>query len=271
MTLEQQAAQAAAKLRERSGLGIAPLGDIIAVAESNLGVDVAIVDSPHDEHGLISSDPEYPEKFILVSRSDNPFRQRFTIAHEIGHLVFEDSEHAVRQPVNRGREDSEIRADAFARHFLCPIDAIRARVDRSSPFDADALSRLVQYFLISPPIALIQARDAGFITSNEERALKATHTGASLAREFGWEHQYALLSQASNSFRPPQLLLAAAIRGYREGVISAQQLAMLSGESVEVIRANYEISPSTEVAEAPTRTQFSGLSQAELDLILSET
>jgi Zn-dependent peptidase ImmA (M78 family) len=42
------------------------------------------------EHGLTMRDPRRNAVFIGVARTRNPMRQRSTLAHELGHVLFED-------------------------------------------------------------------------------------------------------------------------------------------------------------------------------------
>ena len=69
-------------------------------------------------------DPAREIAMIAVARTRNPMRQRSTLAHELGHVLFGD----YRRPRASGwsdRSPEEIRADAFARHLLVPVQGIR--------------------------------------------------------------------------------------------------------------------------------------------------
>jgi Zn-dependent peptidase ImmA (M78 family) len=60
------------------------------VIEQATGIDVAVLDVGPDEHGLTMRDPGRDAVFIGVARTRNPMRQRSTLAHELGHVLFED-------------------------------------------------------------------------------------------------------------------------------------------------------------------------------------
>jgi Zn-dependent peptidase ImmA (M78 family) len=51
-------------------------------------------------------------------------RQRGTLAHELGHVLFEDWTDG-NTGSSSDRTPAEIRADAFARHLLVPVDGLR--------------------------------------------------------------------------------------------------------------------------------------------------
>jgi hypothetical protein len=86
--------------------------------------------------------------------------------------------------------------------------------------------------LVSPQIAAIALRQAGYIdeaTKQECRTLRAPQ----LAARFGWTDQYQMLQASADRRRAPQRLLARAITGYAEGVLSAQAIATLRGISLD--------------------------------------
>lgn len=208
-------------------LGVQPLGDLVAVIEQATGIDVAVLDAGPDEHGLSMRDPKSGRCYIGVARTRNPMRQRSTLAHEVAHIDFEDWR--VGAADWGARSPAEIRADAFARHLLVPQDGLRAFVEARADGAAESvLSAVVQGFLVSPPIAAIALCEAGYI----DPALKADWmrlTAPHLAARFGWSDQYRALQADSDQRRAPQRLLARAIRGYAEGVLSVQAIATLRG------------------------------------------
>lgn len=229
MTTEQQGRDAAAAFRNKHHLGIQPLGDLVALIEQTTGCDVAVLDAAPDEHGLTMRDPARDVTFIGVARTPNPMRQRSTLAHELAHLVFSDWSNG-EDPSSRSPR--EIRADAFARHLLIPRKGLKDFLgDRNALSEAD-LSAVVQWFLVSPAVASIALHDCGYVdlsTKEEWRRL----TTPTLATRFGWRDQYVSLQHDSNRTRSPQRLLARAVHGYSEGVVSAQAVATLRGLSVE--------------------------------------
>lgn len=80
---------------------------------------------------------------IAVNRSHSPKRQRFTLAHEIAHLLLHEDEAlhvdgailGQRDPLaSEGTSDKEIEANHFAAHLLMP-DHFLARDLRGRHFD----------------------------------------------------------------------------------------------------------------------------------------
>ena len=212
-------------------MGVQPLGDLVAVIEQTTGIDVTVLEAGPDEHGLTMRDPRRNTVFIGVARTRNPMRQRSTLAHELGHVQFEDWNNT-----NAGswsdRSPAEVRADAFARHLLLPVDGLREFLGNNDLTTQSTLSAVVQRFLVSPAIAAITLEQAGYISAATKAEWMALSTPR-LAVRFGWSDQYDALLSDSNRRRAPQRLLARAIKGYAEGVLSAQAVATLRGITLE--------------------------------------
>ena len=228
-TLEQQGKAAAARFRSEHHLGAQPLGDLVALIERTTGHDVAVVDAGPDEHGLTMRDPVRDVVFIAVARTRNPMRQRTTLAHELAHVVLGDWAGGDDQSV---RPPEEIRADSFARHLLVPGDGLKVFLGHRNDLSEAELSAVVQWFLVSPPVAAIALCDSGYIDTATKEAWMNFST-PQLATVFGWRDQYRSLQDDADHTRSPQRLLARAVAGYREGVVTAQTIATLRGISAE--------------------------------------
>lgn len=231
MTLEQQGKEAAASFRREHHLEVQPLGDLVALIEQTTGHDVAVLDAGPDEHGLTMRDPMRDVAFIGVARTRNPMRQRSTLAHELAHALFGDwtdgEDFSDRSP-------EEIRADAFARHLLVPGEGLKAFLGHREPLTEADLSAVVQWFLVSPPIAAIALCESGYI-DNATKQQWMTLSTPRLATRFGWSDQYQSLQNDADRTRSPQRLLARTVSGYSEGVVTAQTVATLRGISAEAV------------------------------------
>ena len=84
--------------------------------------------------GLIYLDNEQGEKIIAVNKVDNTLRQRFTIAHELGHyfLHFNDiDEDGSFVSFRASRSARETEANNFAAELLMPEDILREEYNLS--------------------------------------------------------------------------------------------------------------------------------------------
>jgi len=227
LTAETEGCAAATRFRQEHHLGVQPLGDLLEIIEQATGIDVAVLDAGPDEHGLTMRDPARGTVFIGVARTRNPMRQRSTLAHELGHVQFGDWADSDTGDWSE-RSPAEIRADAFARHLLVPVNGLREFIRPELPVGLSALSAVVQRYLVSPPIAAIAMHQAGFINDALKQEWRM-RSAPQLAARFGWADQYQLLQASSDRRRAPQRLLARAITGYVEGVLPAQAIATLRG------------------------------------------
>lgn len=253
MSSENEGRAAAERFRSEHHLGTQPLGDLVAIIEQSTGIDVAVLDAGPDEHGLTMRDPQRGAIFIGVARTTRPMRQRSTLAHELGHVLFEDWTQNDDTTLGE-RTPVEIRADAFARHLLIPLPGLQEFVGQPETITEGTLSAVVQRFLVSPAIASIALHQADYIdTDTKKEWLKLT--APVLAARFGWIDQYRALQDESNHRRAPQRLLARAIRGYVEGVLPVEAIATLRGmpaQDVQQELAEAGIEPHTRsVAWAP--------------------
>lgn len=100
----------------RFGMVTAPV-DVELLAEL-LGVTVHRVPNP----GWSGAITVYGDSHavIWVNMGESPERQRFTIAHELGHLMLHDTTHAFRDVTYDGSE-TESEANRFAADLLMPL------------------------------------------------------------------------------------------------------------------------------------------------------
>jgi Zn-dependent peptidase ImmA (M78 family) len=176
---------------------------------------------------LTVRDPKLGVVFIGVARTRNAMRQRSTLAHELGHVLFTSWTDNASDGWGE-RTPDEIRADSFARHLLVPLDGLREFVAQDAAVTESVLSNVVQRFLVSPQIAVIALHQVGYIDEPTKQKWMGL-SAPTLAARFGWSDHYRALQVESDQRRAPQRLLARAIRGYAEGVVSAQTIATLRG------------------------------------------
>lgn len=264
MNAEAEGRAAAARFRRKHRLGWQPLGDLVAIIEQATGIDVAILDVGPDEHGLTMRDPTRDAVFIGIARTRKPMRQRSTLAHELGHVLFEDWADGTVGSWG-DRTHAEIRADAFARHLLVPAESLRELLGKRELVAQPVLSRIVQLFLVSPQIAAIALNQAAFIDDDAKREWM-TLTAPQLAVRFGWSDQYRALQADSDQRRAPQRLLARAIRGYQEGVLSAQAIATLRGVTRAAAEADMREAGIVPVPQTTAWADPAELPEAHVDL-----
>jgi Zn-dependent peptidase ImmA (M78 family) len=129
----------------------------------SLGLEVVKTDLVGDISGLLVRDGNQVR--ICVRKNDTRPRQRFTIAHEIGHHylshAFADGEQVhvdrghvirMRSPASSSGEDRmEVEANQFAASLLMPEGMLRAMVNKSggSPVADTTVASLAREFGVS--------------------------------------------------------------------------------------------------------------------------
>jgi Zn-dependent peptidase ImmA (M78 family) len=228
VSAEADGRDAAERFRAEHGLGVAPIWDLAELAETVLNVDIARFDMPDGVEGATRQDPLTGATAVAIGTSDNPERQRFTLAHEIAHIVCEDiTDHPEG---TRERTPGEQRADAFARHLLAPLEGVRALVAASRDQDPWALaSAVIRHFGVSPVVASIQLKETGAVsvdTASELRGRRASW----YATYFGWDAERKQLVREAQAAQPPRRIVANATAAYIRGDLSAAVLARVKGE-----------------------------------------
>lgn len=125
-SLEEQAEDLALDLRHRLGLGLAPISDILSLAELELGIRVFVRPMHSSISGLFAYDNAVGP-CMMINAKHPPERQALTAAHEIGHFLTTRS--APDMVEQAGRDDSreEKLATQFALAFLMPAASVRRR------------------------------------------------------------------------------------------------------------------------------------------------
>ena len=131
-----------------------------------LGVELREMEIAEDISGILIRDGK--RKFIVVNESHSPARKRFTIAHEIGHLVLHATQdvhvdHTLRinlrdSQAATGENVEEVEANAFAANLLMPMDWLREAMDSDwiDLNDDSEVARLAGQFEVSPQAMLIR-------------------------------------------------------------------------------------------------------------------
>ncbi|WP_322755162.1 XRE family transcriptional regulator [Frankia sp. Cas3] len=228
-------------VRDHLGLGIAPIPNIPSLMAELTGVDVG--SAPLGEaSGVCAVDPDRDTAVVLVNSNDVSERQRFSLAHELGHLLFGDGAHV--DGIDGRRTDSEVRCDEFARNLLIPQDGMSSWLAQAlgittrDRVDERAVALLVRHFGVSPDVARIQLDRAGLLPAT----LTAVPSARVLAHRYGWGQQHDLEQELARRPLPPQRLQERATHAYRRGLLGAAAIARLTGRS--------EADVATSLAEA---------------------
>lgn len=236
---EQHAADAAGRVRDEHGYGIAPIASVIEFIEMvDPGALVAITQMPDGLDGMVLKDPVRGRVVVGISTTSVPERQRSSLAHELGHIVFDDYKAGTPSDCS-ARTPAEIRADHFARHLLAPLEGVRALLRESGVPGRDLLladlADVVRHFGVSPVVARFQLERLGFLDPALSESWKH-HTGEGLAAAFGHISEYRGNAARSAVPVPPTSLTERATRAYAENALGIGALARLMEMDAKVLK-----------------------------------
>jgi len=153
-------AEAARQLLEEKGMLQPPVP--VEDLARQLGVQLSFEPFAGDVSGMIVRDGK--RVVIGVNSAHAGTRQRFTIAHELGHLKLHEGRRVIvdrslkvnmRDPRSAlATSRQEIAANAFAAELLMPEDILRAEIDRTvaerpNVSDTDLVAELARKFAVS--------------------------------------------------------------------------------------------------------------------------
>ena len=177
---------AAQELRQAWDLGADGIDNLIELLEDR-GIKVGQVDGFEDFDActfLVKGEP------VMVTRSNIPGdRQRFNLAHELGHLVLDVPEGL----------DQEKAAYRFAGAFLVPAETARFELgEKRTGLEISELYMLKRKYGLSMQAWIYRARDLGIISENTFQVL------CKRFRRYGWRRQ-----EPGANFAPPNSLQVA--------------------------------------------------------------
>jgi len=252
---EEQGRNLAVQVREELGLGAAPIAFLPELVEQLTGIDVGTAPLPDGVSGVCAVDPQQNTAIVLVDSDEVAERQRFTLAHELGHLLAGDSAHV--HAVSARRTPAEVRCDAFARNLLIPRDGVRAWLERALGtvdrrlIDERHIALLARHFGVTPEVAGIQLERMRLRT----RTADPLPSGRVLAYRYGWGSQYESEQATAGQPQVPRRLTDRAIQAYRNGRLGAAALARLQGPpvaEVEQALADAGVVPRPAIRRADT-------------------
>lgn len=210
--------------------------DLAEVVERVFGADVAVIELGTGFDGLAASADDV--KLIVLSTTQVPWRQRFTLAHELGHLLAGD-DHGVHLDEDvfaktQQRDISELRANAFAASFLMPADALSDAVGTMGLTEIGFAS-LACDLMVSPSALAYRLLNLHLIDAGNCDRFKSM-SGAKAAHQVGKTAEWAQHVARATVRRPPGLLLRDTYAAYEAGATTLRPYADLLGSDVDELR-----------------------------------
>jgi Zn-dependent peptidase ImmA (M78 family)/DNA-binding XRE family transcriptional regulator len=201
-------------LREHWGLGSDPIPKLVELLE-NRGIKVLAIDAEKMDGltGWVKRRNAPPLPVIVINCKDWSERKRFTLAHELGHLVLDVAKSL----------DAEKAAHRFAGAFLMPAEAIWSEIGKHrTAISLGELGRLKELFGASLQAITYRCRDLGIINRTLFKEL------FDLFEARGWRSApYEEPGSVAPSAEEPTRLERLCFRALAEGAISESKAAEL--------------------------------------------
>ena len=232
VTTCDEAEIAASELRKEWGFGDGPLHNLMRTVEGRGVVVIGKDDTNEKFDGLSGWCGEHP--VIVINRNMSADRSRFTLAHEIGHLVMDTS----------AAEDEEKLAHRFAAALLVPAQNAKNALGESCDWlDWDELEELKRAYGLSMAAWVRRAYDLDIINKSRYIAQNRDLRGR------GWHADEP--GQYDGDEEPKQLQKMAQ-RALAEGAMSVQRLSYSDADflaPVDEIRQNSKFPSATELIQ----------------------
>ncbi|MFG2648945.1 helix-turn-helix domain-containing protein [Streptomyces sp. NPDC048436] len=220
-------------------------GDLAELIEDVFGADVAVVQHSDGFDGLTGTTDD--AKLILLAATSAPARQRFTLAHELGHLLAGDNQsvHLDRDifaPAQK-RDPSEQCANAFASAFLMPEDTLRGAI-KATGLSRESFATLACELMVSPTSLAYRMLHLRMVDSGMCDRFKRM-TAVEAAELAGRGEEFDRRTRLSQQPRLPGLLARDTLAAYKAGKSTLRPYATLLGIDVDELRNRIETEQRT--------------------------
>ncbi|MFC6021858.1 ImmA/IrrE family metallo-endopeptidase [Plantactinospora solaniradicis] len=226
-----------------------PVGDLAELLES-LGAAVVFEPMPKAIQGITVRDTSRDAwQAVVVVNSDTWWgRQRYTLAHELGHLLYRDDQSLFINQKSYDEQDLvEYRAEIFARHFLAPDAAVREFWSEHGPRRAVdglgvPLAKFMMHFGLSRQASVRTLVEV--VGVPRDRLVPYTFPGCSIEQimrqaRLGaeWDQQRMSQHQPSAS----NWMLSMVLDAYRQRLVGVRVVARVLGRPNEVLAVEQEL------------------------------
>ncbi|HNX17387.1 MAG TPA: XRE family transcriptional regulator [Methanoregula sp.] len=208
----EDAENAARDLRTAWDLGTDPIENLTCLLEDK-GIKIGIISGITKFDALFT---EYSGHRIIVVKENLPrARQRFSLAHELGHCLLD---------IKAGPDEEKV-MHRFAGALLVPREKVFFELEETRhKFSIRELCILKEKYGLSMGAWLYRAMDLGIITSDDYLGIRKIFVAK------GWNRQEPGDEIAKGE--KPALMDAMVLRAHAEGIISTSKAAELLNQSI---------------------------------------
>ena len=168
----------AVKIRYMLGVNSVTPIDIFAIINSMPNYTLVFYPMSDRISGMCIKEGE--SNIVAINSKMSYGRQRFTVTHELYHLLIERTVNGVvcEKQINGPKHVSEMEADIFASYVLAPNEALEIFIEQKHFKDKtkwiiDDIIEIEQYFQMSHQAMLIRLLRDGFITEKIAKGLQS--------------------------------------------------------------------------------------------------
>ena len=245
-SINRQAEEVALSARYTLGLGLAPVPNLVALLEEEIGFRIFVRDLPRTISGAFAYEPE-AGACILLNARHGPEQHVMTAAHELGHFALNRSFGDIVGEEESRTSKEERFATAFSCAFLMPAASVRRRfLDFRDAFDAFTpthLASIARSFQVTAEVMSRRLESLGLLPAGTSDRL----------RERGFaDKQLRTFAGSGSAHRVPspygrRLYRLAAAALSRELLSEGQVSRMLDLDRVEVRKIADEFNGAEEV------------------------
>ncbi|AYF97187.1 XRE family transcriptional regulator [Protaetiibacter intestinalis] len=204
--------------------------ELVSAVEEAFGVDIAnSTELPVGFDGLSFQNDHL--RLILLLTTENWTRRRFTLAHELGHVLWADArDYALAEELRPGIDNShkEKRANAFAAAFLMPESLIEQEV-AGEKVTVELFHRLILRFKVSPSSMAVRLNKLGLLDQVTFARFRRFRTRDSIDATGSSKIEAQEIAAAQAAWAPTHMV-ADFLTAYREGRITSKPLVELTGQ-----------------------------------------
>jgi Zn-dependent peptidase ImmA (M78 family)/DNA-binding XRE family transcriptional regulator len=234
--IREQAEDAALDTRQRLGMGLSPINDIVSLLELEVGIRVFVQPL---KSGAVSGLFVFDERIgacMLLNRNHPRKRRALTAAHEYAHfLSARQQPDVLSEPTQSTQSREEKFATAFAPALMMPAAAIRRRFEdlrrEAGRFSPRHLILLAHQFYVSEEALCRRLEELGLVRAGMWESLRGRGFSGELVREVLGDK-----AQVQETFVSPRLWYLAS-EAYRRDLLSEGQIANRLGMDRVDVRA----------------------------------
>lgn len=229
-------ADLASRVREQFGVGPhGTIADLIGAVERVFGVDVA-VDSLGESGpaGVLVQAGDHVALAVL-NGDDRRTRQRFTLAHELGHWLLGDVRPVIVDGAFDPTDQAEARANRFAAELLMPREALADLFSQRPPVEAFVAAQIdcgVSKEALLIRLSNLDLLDGAAVTIIQSGVVRHLFAKAGRSADFdSWDTGY--------SSRVPARIDRRLRAAYAAGKVGIGLMSQVFGEDIETLSARF--------------------------------